>query len=58
MTYIEGQRFGAVRALVSVYANEGLAALEKAGLQTDDNKLHPRALETKEVSYRFDMTQI
>lgn len=42
--YIEGQDLGAVRALVSVHADQGLAALEKAGLQTDDDELHARAL--------------
>jgi len=43
-TDIKRQDFRAVRSLISVHSNQRLAALEEAGLETNDDKLHARPL--------------
>ncbi len=43
-TYIKCQDLGAIRALVPVYADKSLTALEETCLETDDDELHSRTL--------------
>lgn len=42
-THIQSQGLTAISPLVAINPNQGLATLEQAGLQTDDDKLHARA---------------